>query len=332
MLMALWSSKILRFTIYFLVALVASLSIASCFGKYHPWLDLLSHFTLLYLWLFLLLLLGLLFLKSYKFAAVTFALLLLSSRPVFSMYCPVVSSARNSSGELVLGLPQVRIRILQINPQADKNRNISGVIGYIRELQPDVLAVTELSDDWKRALEAEFGDYPYRVIASKYSSGLALFSKLPIVDQEIVYYPGDPVEHPQIRCHLKSSAGAIKCIVAHPTVPKKMVASRNAELLGMGEVAAKSGSPCVVLGDLNCSPWSYHFAHLLEVGKLKDSEQGFGPQPSWSTEMLIPFVPIDHFLVSHDIEVLNRVLGPNLGSDHLPVYVDLLVKSLVTKP
>jgi endonuclease/exonuclease/phosphatase (EEP) superfamily protein YafD len=71
---------------------------------------------------------------------------------------------------------------------------------------------------------------------------------------------------------------------------------------------------------------------LLEVGKLKDSEQGFGPQPSWSTEMLIPFVPIDHFLVSNDIEVLNRVLGPNLGSDHLPVYVDLLVKSLVTKP
>lgn len=64
MLMALWSSKILRFTIYFLVALVASLSIASCFGKYHPWLDLLSHFTLLYLLLFLLLLLGLLFLKS----------------------------------------------------------------------------------------------------------------------------------------------------------------------------------------------------------------------------------------------------------------------------
>jgi endonuclease/exonuclease/phosphatase (EEP) superfamily protein YafD len=144
-----------------LLSLLCPLPVA--FGKVHPWLDLLSHFTLLYLWLFLLLLLGLLFLKSYKFAAVTFALLLLSSRPVFSMYCPVVSSARNSSGELVLGLPEVRLRILQINPQADKNRNISGVIGYIRELQPDVLAITELSDDWKRALEAEFGDYPYRV-------------------------------------------------------------------------------------------------------------------------------------------------------------------------
>ncbi len=71
---------------------------------------------------------------------------------------------------------------------------------------------------------------------------------------------------------------------------------------------------------------------MLEVGKLSDSEQGFGPQPSWSTELLIPVVPIDHFLVSKDIEVLNRVLGPNIGSDHLPVYVDLLVRSLVTKP
>lgn len=330
--MLVWSTREIKVFLYCCVALVTSFSIASCFGHVRPWLDLLSHFQLVYLFLYLILVLALLFFKSYRFAAVTFALLLLSGRPVFSMFSPVVSSNRNIAGKLVFGLPQVRLRILQVNPQADKNHKTSAAIDYIRELQPDVFAITELSDEWDSALQAEFSDYPYRAIARKYSSGLALFSKLPIKNQEIVYYPGDPVEHPQIRCQLKSSAGLIKCIVAHPTVPKKLVASRNAELLAIGEVAAKSGSRCVVFGDLNCSPWSYYFARLLDEGRLNDSEQGFGPQPSWSTEMFFPFVPIDHFLVSKDIEVFNRALGPNIGSDHLPVYVDLLVKNSVTKP
>jgi endonuclease/exonuclease/phosphatase (EEP) superfamily protein YafD len=314
------------------VALVASLSVASCFGQFHPWLDLLSHFKLVYIALLLVLLVGLLFLRCHKAGAITFALLLLTSRPVFSMYCPLVKSVRNDEGKLVFGLPQVRMRILQINPQADKNHQVSAAIGYIRELQPEVFVVTELSDQWKNSLAAEFGDYPYRVVASKHTSGIALFSKYPVLEQEVVYFPGDPVEHPQIRCRLKTIAGDIKCIVAHPTVPKKMVASRNAELLGIGETAARAGSRCLVLGDLNCSPWSYYFTRMLEVGKLSDSEQGFGPQPSWSTEFLIPFVPIDHFLVSRDVVVLNRVVGPKIGSDHLPLYVDLLVRSLVTKP
>lgn len=314
------------------MAIVTSLSIGSGFGQFHLWLDLLSHFKLVYIALLLVLLVGLLFLRCHKAGAITFALLLLTSRPVFSMYCPLVNSVRNDEGKLVLGLPQVRMRILQINPQADKNHQVSPAIGYVRELQPEVFVVTELSDQWKKALVAEFGDYPYRVVAGKYNSGIALFSKFPVLEQEVVYFPGDPVEHPQIRCRLKTIAGDIKCIVAHPTVPKKMVASRNAELLGLGETAARAGSPCLVLGDLNCSPWSYYFTRMLEAGKLIDSEQGFGPQPSWSTELLIPFVPIDHFLVSKDVVVLNRVVGPNIGSDHLPLYVDLLVRSLVTKP
>ena len=248
------------------------------------------------------------------------------------MYCPAESLLRDDTGGRVFRLPSVKIRMLQINPHADKNQKFAAVFSYVRELQPEVFAITELSAAWEKALLAEFGDYPYRVIASKHTSGIALFSKFPLLEPEVIYFPGDPVEHPQIRCRLKTTAGNIKCIVAHPSVPKKMVASRNAELLGIADVASKTDSQCVVFGDLNCGPWSYYFSRLLELGKLVDSEQGFGPQPSWSTEMPLPLVPIDHFLVSKDVVVLNRVLGPNIGSDHLPLYVDLLVRGSVTKP
>ncbi len=87
-------------------------------------------------------------------------------------------------------------------------------------------------------------------------------------------------------------------------------------------------SPKLLIGDLNCGPWSPAFAHLLASG-LRDSEQGFGPQPSWPARKgrvienlsILPLVPIDHVLTSDDVCIINREVGPAMNSDHLPVNV-----------
>ena len=34
-------------------------------------------------------------------------------------------------------------------------------------------------------------------------------------------------------------------------------------------------------------------------------------------------IPIDHCLISRDITVSNLYVGPDLGSDHLPLVADL---------
>jgi endonuclease/exonuclease/phosphatase (EEP) superfamily protein YafD len=86
-------------------------------------------------------------------------------------------------------------------------------------------------------------------------------------------------------------------------------------------------------GDLNTTPWGTSLQQLLHESGLKNTMVGFGVQPSfpvfipklhwWAT----PIIPIDQVLVSSQFETINRKLGKDTGSDHLPVVVDLALSN-----
>ena len=84
--------------------------------------------------------------------------------------------------------------------------------------------------------------------------------------------------------------------------------------------------PVLLLGDLNTTPWSFHFQHLLKESGLKNSMKGFGHQPSWPSNIPFLRIPLDHVLHSEEITIHNRMIGRNIGSDHLPVIVDFSIK------
>jgi endonuclease/exonuclease/phosphatase (EEP) superfamily protein YafD len=65
------------------------------------------------------------------------------------------------------------------------------------------------------------------------------------------------------------------------------------------------------------------FRDFLATTGLKDSRVGFGWQPTWPTGSMSLRIPIDHVLVEPDLVVLERQVGPDIGSDHLPVRVRL---------
>jgi endonuclease/exonuclease/phosphatase (EEP) superfamily protein YafD len=80
----------------------------------------------------------------------------------------------------------------------------------------------------------------------------------------------------------------------------------------------------MVVGDLNATPWSWPFRNLLATGRLRNSQVGFGVQPSFAASSNPLFrVPIDHLVYSDALLVRQRRLGPRLGSDHFPLLVDL---------
>ena len=46
-------------------------------------------------------------------------------------------------------------------------------------------------------------------------------------------------------------------------------------------------------------------------------------EPTWPTYNPLLWIPIDHCLVSPEIIVTDRQIGPDVGSDHYPIVVDL---------
>ena len=81
--------------------------------------------------------------------------------------------------------------------------------------------------------------------------------------------------------------------------------------------------------------WSPSYKDFVKKTGLRNARQGFGILPTWPTEAKFSpikpplswliLIPIDHFLISPEIKVLDIRTGANVGSDHLPLIADLVL-------
>jgi endonuclease/exonuclease/phosphatase (EEP) superfamily protein YafD len=112
-------------------------------------------------------------------------------------------------------------------------------------------------------------------------------------------------------------------MVVHPPPPvsAEYAAARDAMLAEIATWAVQQDGSVLVLGDVNCTPWSPVFRKLLQAGNLRDTRRGVGNAATWPSGFGRFGIPLDHALVraatSH-----RRVLAP-IGSDHLPIALDV---------
>ncbi|MBS1956094.1 MAG: endonuclease/exonuclease/phosphatase family protein [Cyanobacteria bacterium SZAS-4] len=244
--------------------------------------------------------------------------------PIVPMYPKPASEATGASQSL---------SILNFNTEFQHNDHYELFFDLIHSRAPDVVALVEVNKKWINAIEPAMKVYPYREIMLE-GPGMALYSKFPI--QDVGIYKFGKSFHPRIIAQIQFDKGLVSLIVAHPTTPQSEggFVERNREFDLLKKEMKDLSSPKILVGDLNCGPWSPAFSNLVSSTGLIDSEQGIGPQPSWPARtgrvlndiFVPPFVPIDHVLVSQDIAVTQREVGPSMQSDHLPVFVNLLVK------
>ncbi len=88
--------------------------------------------------------------------------------------------------------------------------------------------------------------------------------------------------------------------------------------------------PLIVAGDFNLTPWSPRFPAVLSASGLKLADTGSIWPHTWPAPsgwfyggLVVRGFPIDHILVSRHFALLAARRGPDIGSDHLPVIVDL---------
>ncbi|HVR35795.1 MAG TPA: endonuclease/exonuclease/phosphatase family protein [Methylomirabilota bacterium] len=216
-----------------------------------------------------------------------------------------------------------RLRLMVVNVNSS-NPSADSVRALIDARAPALVLFMEVNDRWMELLSPLHDHYPHRIRAPREDNfGIALFSRLPLEGTRVIS-PGD-AGVPSIRTQVRVAGTEMLLLGTHPLPPgsAEYARLRNGQLKAVAELMRDAPRPAVLIGDLNTTPWSPHFRQLIETGGLVNSAQGHGIQPTWPAGFWPARIPIDHVLVSPDIAVLDREVGDPIGSDHLPLIVEL---------
>ena len=218
-----------------------------------------------------------------------------------------------------------RFRVLVMNVFA-LNEDHERALAEVRRVDADLVAILESDATWLEALAPPLAEeYPHWVAEpATLAYGISVFSRLPVEGLEV----GDfGLGWPSIRGDVIVGSTRVHLAVTHPPPPirRRNWVNHRRCLRGIEKLARSVSGPLLVMGDLNDAGSSTSFRRLLANTTLRDSRRGFGLQFSWRGGRSLVHISIDHVLVSPHFRVLDRRIGRDIGSDHLPVICDLEV-------
>ena len=284
---------------------------ASPLGIWSSHLERMSHFR--FGWIVLLLLLVAYFIKrGQRLPAVVSGVLLAGSvLTILPYWIPSAKTVPQDGG-----LKFIAWNLLWENPRKHQ------ALPWLLEQRADVLVLTECTDDWRARLETLSAEYPYRITSGRDGAeGMWVLSRHPL---EAPDPAGLAANKPWISTVMRTPQGPVRILGMHPRTPRSghRFDERNDQYRMAAALSAASDIPVILLGDLNCTPFSPWFGRLLREGGLTDSGKGFGLPSTWRSNGI--GLPIDHILVRGPWQVLDRKVHPDrMGSDHHPVITVL---------
>lgn len=223
------------------------------------------------------------------------------------------------------------VRIVSINVGVTEAPDRAG-LEWLASTRADLVALLECTPGWVEAVESIERDDGRRwsTVLSRPSSndagGIALFGLDPLRGDRF----SRPVEGglPQLEATATTRLGPLRILVVHPIPPlgARMTTIRNRTFDWMADRCMESPLPVIVVGDLNETPFGRTFrTFVADTGHRSVT----GWSPSWPNRIRgigIPMplrIPIDHVLVPPGYVIRSHRLGPDLGSDHLPIVIEV---------
>lgn len=221
---------------------------------------------------------------------------------------------------------------------------------YLETLKPDIIVLQEtlwwLQERRWRRLQLTLGSagvngFPDHLEVGRLGS-LVVYARLPILEVasetvEAGLSRGARIYHDSDReilsLKLGAQAGTFDLVAVHSESPrtkqrwdmKRAYFDRLDAALTTSRFP--SSGPMMVIGDWNSSPWSSRFHQTLAAAGLGTRYPGGWPQPTrfffdYRLRWLLG-APVDQFAVSPDLQVVDVSLGPDIGSDHRPLVVEV---------
>jgi endonuclease/exonuclease/phosphatase family metal-dependent hydrolase len=223
----------------------------------------------------------------------------------------------------------LRIRTWNVG---DGRANAEEIAEALTQVEADVVCLQELAPGVGAALDPLIADlFPYRVLHSLGRDGKALLSRWPIVSEHLV--------QPEVGHNIQRARidfGGVELLVhnVHPSASIALLGRWSADeaVLLQSAKEAASHPRGILVGDFNLTPLARSYGRI-QSSDLRNAfaEAGHGLGLSFPLfgryrgVPLPPFVRIDHVWVSKAFAIQSAALGPDGGSDHLPLDVVLLV-------
>lgn len=218
-----------------------------------------------------------------------------------------------------------KVSLLISNVMMD-NRDYNRLLGCINKYDPDILLTVETDKKWENALKSIESKYLNCVkMPLDNTYGMLLYSKLPLIDPEILYRVKDDVPSIFTKVQFDNKNFLLHCVHPEPPVPGESDSSvpRDRELIMVAQEAKKTEEPCVVIGDLNDVAWSDTTIRFQKISGLKDPRIGRGFFNTFNAKWPFFRWPLDHIFISQHFKLISIKKLSHVGSDHFPIFAEI---------
>jgi endonuclease/exonuclease/phosphatase (EEP) superfamily protein YafD len=215
------------------------------------------------------------------------------------------------------------VRVLVLNVHTESS-SFDDVAQLIEDTHPDIVGLVEVDERWLRGIAPAVAQFAGRLERPRNDNfGVALYTRGPLAGS----IESLGVALPSAVGTADLGAAKLSIILIHPLPPMSAAAfeAQHEQLDAVADRVRAMTGPLVVIGDFNATPWSRPYRRLLARSGLCDSRAGFGIQATFPAGSVLLRIPIDHLLASCSIGIADRRVERDVGSDHLPVVVDLVI-------
>ena len=302
-------------------ALTALLLVAtgcSALATQHWFLELFSHFTPHYAIFAVLCGIGLLLTREWRWASLALVLALWNGVPVVRALLQDAAPATSITRH---------VTVFHFN--VGLNHEQPGRIGsFLRRRAKliDVVVLLETTSQFDPILDELKDIFPYQIKHLEDSPfGIAMASRFPL-EGFVSREPSGMFPHLEAAIKLpeRDAPLALYAIHAPPPISGEMAAGRNHKFDHIArKAAAQPQATPLVVGDFNLTPWSPYFQKFAEASGLRDARMPHRFDHTWPVTFDNAHIgiAIDHSFAHPSLPLLKRDIGPDLGSDHMPVTV-----------
>lgn len=237
------------------------------------------------------------------------------------------------------------LRIVSINLET-RYLGDPDFMAYLESLKPDILVFQETEWPYQMRHRKRKGDDTPLIGLGPYFSnfltgdlgGVVAFSRYPIRASTTTAVKGECGPHRYgnrevLTAALDVDGSPLNLVAVHPDSPRSPCRwqSRQDYYAALSRVIAglPVSEPAVVIGDWNTSPLSSHFGNLLAQAGFRVRFPAVVPVITrFFYDYRLRWVlgsAVDHAAVSDKVTIRNVAIGGDVGSDHVPLIVDIAI-------